>query len=105
MEKQSLQQSLDDLARAADGRHNLAAYLVTLLLYRNNGGAGNNDTMTQYMRRVKAKEESRAAAATGDGGGPTSRWLSNKGCVLCHRPTIKVIYNKTWRRLSSPPLA
>ena len=41
------------------------------------------------MRRVEGEEESRAAMA---GGGPMSRWLSNKGCVLCHRPTVKVIF-------------
>jgi hypothetical protein len=30
---------LDNLASAVDGRHNLAAYLVTILLFRNNGDA------------------------------------------------------------------
>ena len=33
-----------------------------------------------------------------------SRWLSNKVCVLCRRPAIKVIYNTTWGRLSLPLL-
>ena len=41
----------------------------------------------------------------GGGGEPMSRWLSNKGCVLCRRPAIKVIYNTTWGRLSLPPPA
>ena len=41
----------------------------------------------------------------GGGGGPMSRWLSNKGCVLCHRSAVKMIYNTTWGRLSLPPLA
>ena len=39
----------------------------------------------------------------GGGDEPTSRWLSNKGCLLCHLPTIKVIYNTTWGRLSLLP--
>ena len=95
---------LDDLAHAADGEHNLAAYLVTILLYGHNSNACDDDTARQYMRQVEGEEESRATVA-GGGGGPTSRWLSNKGCVLCHRPTIKLIYNTTWGRLSLPPSA
>jgi hypothetical protein len=34
MEKHSRRPCLDDLARAADGEHNLATNLVALLLYR-----------------------------------------------------------------------
>jgi hypothetical protein len=45
MEKHSPGPCLDDLAYAADGRHNLAIYLVALLLYRHNGIAGDDDTM------------------------------------------------------------
>ena len=43
----------------------------------------------------------------GGGGsdGPMSRWLSNKGCVLCCRLAVKVIYNTTWGWLSLPPSA
>jgi len=62
MEKRSPQPCLDDLTRAADGGHNLAAYLVTILLYSHNGGAGDNNTMRWYMRRVEGEEESWAAA-------------------------------------------
>ena len=79
MEKQSLRPCLDDLTRTANGGHNLAAYLVSLLLCRHNGGASDDDTMRRYMRRVEGEEESRAAVV-GGGDGPTSRWLSNKGC-------------------------
>ena len=79
---------LDDLVHAADGRHNLAAYLVAIFLYRHNGDAGDNDTVRQYMRRVEGEEESWAAMAGGNGG-PMSRWLWNKGCVLCRRPAAK----------------
>jgi hypothetical protein len=37
MEKHSPRPCLDDLTHVTDGGHNLAAYLVTLLLYRYNG--------------------------------------------------------------------
>ena len=63
MEKHSPRPCLDDLTRAADGGHNLAAYLVALLLYRHNGDAGNDDTMRRYIRWVEGEEVSRAAAA------------------------------------------
>ena len=62
MEKHSPRQCLDDLACATDGGHNLAGYLVTLLLYRYNGNAGNDDTMRRYIRQVKGKEVSWAVA-------------------------------------------
>ena len=39
----------------------------------------------------------------GGGGRPTSRWISNMGCVLCCRAAIKVIYNTTKGQLSLPP--
>jgi hypothetical protein len=39
---------LDDLARAADGRNNLATYLVAILLYRHNGDAHDDDTTRRY---------------------------------------------------------
>jgi hypothetical protein len=35
---------LDDLSYATDGEHNVAAYLVTILLYRRNDDAGDDDT-------------------------------------------------------------
>jgi hypothetical protein len=51
MEKHSRWPCLDDLARAADGGHNLATYLVALLLYRQNGDANDNDdTVRWYIR-------------------------------------------------------
>ena len=81
MEKHSPRPYLDDLAHAADGGHNLVAYLVTLLLYRHNGNASDDDTVRQYMRRVEGEEESWAAMVGGNGGS-MSRWLRNKGCVL-----------------------
>ena len=62
MEKHSARPCLNDLAHAADGRHNLAAYLVALLLYRHNGNAGDDDTVRQYIRWVKDEEVSWEAA-------------------------------------------
>jgi hypothetical protein len=83
MEKHNPWPCLNDLACTADGGHNLAAYLATLLLYRHNGDAGDDDIARQYVRWVEGEEVSWAAAV----GcvlllAPTSRWLSNKGCVL-----------------------
>ena len=48
---------LDDLACAADGGHNLQAYLVTILLYRHKGDARDDDTVRPYMRWVEGEEE------------------------------------------------
>jgi hypothetical protein len=72
MEKHSPRPCLDDLAHAADGEHNLEAYLVILLLYRHNGDADDDETARRYIRRVKGEEESRSALA-GDGSRPMSR--------------------------------
>ena len=41
----------------------------------------------------------------GCGGGPMSRWLSNKGCVLCRLPAAEVVLRMTWGKLSLPPPA
>jgi hypothetical protein len=40
----------NDLRCAAEGGHDAAAYLYTILLYKDNGGAAADDTMKQYMR-------------------------------------------------------
>ena len=61
MEKHNPWPCLDDLAHAADGGHNLVAYLVTILLYRHNGDAHDNDTVRRYMRRLEGEEEWLAA--------------------------------------------
>ena len=101
------QPCLNDLTRAADGGHNLAAYLVAILLYRHNGDARDNDTMRWYMRRVEGKEELRAVEVGSDGG-PTSRFLCNKGCVLCRHEAAAEVIRETrwaWAKLSLPPLA
>ena len=65
---------LDDLTYAADGGHNLVAYLVAILLYRHNGDAHDDDTMRRYMRRVEGEEESWATVDE-----RMSMWLGNKG--------------------------
>jgi len=63
MEKHSPWPCLDDLTHATDGGHNLAAYLVALLLYRHNDDAGDDDTMRRYIRWVEGEEVSRVAVA------------------------------------------
>jgi len=98
---------LNDLARAAVGGHNLVAYLVVILLYRHNGDASDDDTVRRYMRWVEGEEESWAVAA-GGGSRAMSRWLHNKGYVLCHREaTTEVIYEMrwSWGKLLLPPPA
>jgi hypothetical protein len=57
----------NDLRRAAEGGHDVAAYLYAILLYKDNGGAAVDDTAKWYMRLVAG------------GGSTTSRWLSNIG--------------------------
>jgi hypothetical protein len=42
----------NDLQRAAEGGHDVVAYLYTILLYKDNGGAATDDTANGYMRRV-----------------------------------------------------
>jgi hypothetical protein len=61
MEKHSPRPRLDDLAHAADGEHNLAAYMVALLLYRHNGNADDDKTARRYIRWVEGEEESQSA--------------------------------------------
>ena len=79
----------------------MAAYLVALWLYKHNGDAGDDNTVRRYIRWVEGEEVSQAAMA-GDGSRSTSRWLSNKGCVLCHLPTAKVVHRTTWGKLLLP---
>jgi hypothetical protein len=73
----------NDLRRAAEGAHDAAAYLYTILLYRDNGGAAADDTAKRYMRRVAG------------GGSTTSRWLSNKGCLPLHEKATHAIHSST----------
>ena len=48
------------------------------------------------MRWVEGEEEL-WATVVGGGSGPTSRWLRNKGCVLCRREAIaEVIREMRW---------
>jgi hypothetical protein len=93
---------LDYLTHTADGRHNVAAYLVALFLYRHNGDAGDDNTMRRYIRWVKGEEESWATAMSGDGG-LMSRRLSNKGCWLCCEAAAKVIHETMWWHNRWPP--
>jgi hypothetical protein len=60
MENHCPQPCLDYLTRVADSGYNMAAYLVTIFLYRHNGKAGNDKTMRRYIRWVEGEEESQA---------------------------------------------
>ena len=71
MEKHSPWPCLINLAYAANGEHNLVAYLVALLLYRHNGDAGDDDTARRYIRWVEGEEVLRVAAVGGGCGGMT----------------------------------
>jgi hypothetical protein len=82
----------------------MAAYLVTIFLYRHNGDAGDDNTARWYMRWVEGEEES-WVASVGGGGGPTSRWLRNKGCVLYCEAATNVILEMRWCKLSLLPPA
>ena len=58
MENHSPLPCLDYLTRAADGGHNMAAYLVAIFLYRHNGNVGDDDTVRRYIRQVEGEEKS-----------------------------------------------
>jgi hypothetical protein len=96
---------LDNLSHTAKYGHNVAAYLVAILLYRRNDDALRHDTARRYIRQVKGEEESRAAAA-GGGAGPPNTWLRNKVCVLCHQVAANMIKQSTmWGNITLPPPA
>jgi hypothetical protein len=85
----------NDLRRVAEGGHDAAAYLYTILLYRDNGGATSDDTVKGYMRRV-----------AGGGGTTSSRWLSNEGCLPLRKKAVRALHYSTWRiwgELLPPP--
>jgi hypothetical protein len=74
----------NDLRCAAEGGHNAVAYLYAILLYRDNDGADAADTAKGYMRRVAG------------GSTTSSRWLSNKGCLLSREKAARVLHYSTW---------
>jgi hypothetical protein len=73
----------NDLRRAAEGGHDAAAYIYTILLYRDNGSAAADDTAKGYMRRVAC------------GGSTTSRWLSNEGCLPLREKAARALHYST----------
>jgi hypothetical protein len=75
----------NDLRCTAEGGHDVAAYLYTILLYREYGGATADDTAKGYMRQVVG------------GGSTTSRWLSNEGCLPLREKAARALYYSTWR--------
>jgi hypothetical protein len=80
----------NDLRRAAEGGHDAAAYLYSILLYRDNGGAATDDTVKGYMRRVAG------------GGSTTSRWLSNERCLPLREKAACALHYSTWRIWGEP---
>jgi hypothetical protein len=80
----------DDLRRAAEGGHDVAAYLYAIFLYRDNGGASADDIAKGYMRRVAG------------GGSTTSRWLSNEGCLPLREKAVRALHYSTWRIWGEP---
>jgi hypothetical protein len=80
----------NDLRRATEGRHDAAAYLYAILLYRDNSGAAADDTAKWYMRLVAGS------------GSTTSRWLSNEGRLPLCEKAARVLYYSTWRIWGKP---
>jgi hypothetical protein len=81
---------INDLQRAAEVGHDVAAYLYAILLYRDNGGAAADDTAKGYMRRVAS------------GSSTTSRWLSNEGCLPLREKAALATHSSTWRIWGEP---
>jgi hypothetical protein len=84
----------NDLRRAAEDGHDVAAYLYAILLYRDNGRAAADNTAKWYMRRVAG------------GGSTTSRWLSNEGCLPLREKAARALHSSTWHiwgELLPPP--
>jgi hypothetical protein len=50
--------SIGKLEEADQARHNVAAYVAAMVLYRANGGTGDDDTARWYIRQVEGEEES-----------------------------------------------
>jgi hypothetical protein len=80
----------NNLRRAAEDKHDAAAYLYTILLYRYNGGVATDDTTKWYMRRVAG------------GNSTTSRWLSNEGCLPLREKAVRALHSSTWRIWGEP---
>jgi hypothetical protein len=80
----------NDLRCAAEGGHDVAAYLYTILLYKDNGRTAADDTTKGYMRRVAG------------GGSTTSRWLNNEGCLPLHEKAARALHYSTWRIWGEP---
>jgi hypothetical protein len=75
----------NDLRRATEGGHDVAAYLYAILPYRDNGGAAVDETAKGYMRRV-----------VGGGSTTSSRCLSNSGCLPLRKKAARALHYLTW---------
>jgi hypothetical protein len=68
----------DELTRAAEGGHNVAAYVAAVLHYRTNAGITNDDTARWHIKQAEVTIAGRPM-------------LSNKGCLLCHEKAYAVL--------------
>ncbi|CAN6234748.1 unnamed protein product [Urochloa humidicola] len=75
---------LDNLESTANKRHNLAAYMLAMCLYRRNGGDGDDEKAKELLRKLKVQDGPRVAAAGGIGVPP--RW-SNHAFVVARLQT------------------
>jgi hypothetical protein len=80
----------NDLWHAAEGGHDVAAYLYTILLYIDNGGAVADDIAKWYMRLVAGS------------GSTTSRWLRNEGYLPLREKAACALHYSTWSIWGEP---
>jgi len=92
---------LDMLERAAELRHELATYVLSLVLHRSNNGTANDATARRLLRKVKCDE---AGPAT-----KNARWKNKSGAR--HRQQARVVLQddlvvpRRAARPNLPPLA
>ena len=92
---------LDMLERAAELRHELATYVLSLVLHRSNNGTANDATARRLLRKVKCDEAGLAAK--------NAAW-KNKNCARRHQQARVVLQDdlvvpRRAARPDLPPLA
>ena len=73
---------LDMLERAAESGHELATYILSLVLHRSNSGAANDATAQRLLRKVECDEVGLAAK--------NAMW-KNKNCARCRQQARVVL--------------
>jgi len=92
---------LDMLEHAAESGHELAMYVLSLMLHRSNSGATNDATTQQLLRKVECDEASPMAK--------NATW-KNKNCARrCQQARVvlqdDLVVPRRVARLDLPPLA